>query len=80
MKEPGINGSHSAKSVSISKCKISRLSFKEIAKSAGWSNEETFAEFYDRPIQKDFLNYSCRLNFLFKEFKLTFTRKCYFNF
>ena len=60
MKEPGINGSHSAKSVSISKCKISRLSFKEIAKSAGWSNEETFAEFYDRPIQKDFLNYSCR--------------------
>ena len=50
MKEPGINDSHSAKSASISKCKISQLSFKEIAKSAGWSNEETFAEIYDRPI------------------------------
>ena len=60
MKEPGINDSHSAKSASISKCKISQLSFKEIAKPAGWSNEETFAEIYDRPIQKDLLNYSCR--------------------
>ena len=44
MKESGINenifGSHSAKSASTSKCKISGLSFKEIGKSAGWSNEK----------------------------------------
>ena len=39
MKESGINvnifGSHSTRSTSTSKCKISGLSFKEIAKSAG---------------------------------------------
>ena len=61
MKEPGINvnifGSHSTRSASTSKCKISGLSFKEIAKSAGWSNEKTFAKFYDKPIQEDFSNY-----------------------
>ena len=45
MKESGVNvnifGSHSTGSMSTSKCKISGLSFKEITKSAGWSNEET---------------------------------------
>ena len=39
MKESGVNvnifGSHSTRPASTSKCKISRLSFKEIAKSAG---------------------------------------------
>ena len=49
IKECGINinifGSHSTRSASASKCKISWLSFKEIAKSAGWSNEKTFAQF-----------------------------------
>ena len=49
MKESGINvnifGSHSTRSVSTPKCKIMELSFKEIAKSAGWSNEKTFAHF-----------------------------------
>ena len=39
MKESGINvnifGSHSTRSASTSKCKISGLTFKEIAKSAG---------------------------------------------
>ena len=61
MKESGVNvnifGSHSTRSASTSKCKISGLSFKEIAKSAGWSNEKTFAKFYDKPIQEDFSNY-----------------------
>ena len=33
------------------------LSFKEIAKSAGWSNEKTFAQFFDRPIREYFLNH-----------------------
>ena len=50
MKESEINvnifGSHSTRSASTSKCKISRLSFKEIAKSAGLSNEKTFAQFF----------------------------------
>ena len=40
MEESGINvnilGSHSTRSASTSKCKISGLSFKEIGKSAGW--------------------------------------------
>ena len=61
MKESGVNvnifGSHSTRSASTSKCKISGLSFREIAKSAGWSNEKTFAKFYDKPIQEDFSNY-----------------------
>ena len=51
MRESGINvdifGSHSTRSASTSKCNISELSFKEFAKSAGWSNENTFAQFYD---------------------------------
>ena len=65
MKESGVNvntfGSHSytfsfihIRSASTSKCKISGLSFKEIAKSAGWSNEKTFVKLYDKPIQEDF--------------------------
>ena len=64
MKQSGINvnifGSHSTRSASASKCKISGLLFKEIAKSAGWSNEKTFAQFYDKPIQEDFSNYLFR--------------------
>ena len=65
MKESGINvnivGSHSTRLASTSKDKISELSFKEIAKSAGWSkNEKTFVQFYDKPIQEDFSNYLFR--------------------
>ena len=64
MKESGINvnifGSHLTRSASTLKCKISGLTFKEIAKSAGWSNEKTFTQFYDRPIQEDFSNYLFR--------------------
>ena len=61
MKESGVNanifGSHSTRSASTSKFKISGVSFKETAKSAGWSNEKTRAKFYDKPIQEDFSNY-----------------------
>ena len=68
MKESGINvnifRSHSTWSASPSKCKISGLSFKEIARSAGWSNEKTFAKFYDKPIQEDFPN-SRIINYFF---------------
>ena len=64
MKESGINvkifGSHSTRSASASKCKISRLLFKEIAKSARWSNEKTFAQYYDKPVPEDFSNYLFR--------------------
>ena len=62
LKESGINlnifGSHSTKSASTSKWKISGLSFsfKKIAKSAGWSNGKTSAKFY-KPIQEDFSNH-----------------------
>ena len=34
-------------------------------KSAGWSNEKTFAQFYDRPFQEDFSDYLFRWNLLF---------------
>ena len=33
---------------------------KKIAKSASWSNENIFAQFYDRLIQGDFSNYSVK--------------------
>ena len=69
MKESGVNvnifGSHSTRSASTSKCKILGLSFKEIAKSAGWSNEKTFAKFYDKPIQEHFSSYLFKWNLLF---------------
>ena len=68
MKQSGITvnifGSHSTRSASASKCKISGLSFKELAKSAGWSNE-TFAQFCDRPSQAGFSSYLFRWNLLF---------------
>ena len=61
MKQSGITvnifGSHSTRSASASKCKISGLSFKELAKSAGWSNE-TFAQFCDRPSQGGFSSWN----------------------
>ena len=59
MQESGINvtifDSHSIRLASTSKCKISGISFKEIEKSAGWSNEKTFTQFYDRPMQEHFM-------------------------
>ena len=58
MKEPEINvkifGSYSTRSASTSKYKISGLSFKEFAESAGCSNGKTFPQFYDRLTQEDF--------------------------
>ena len=68
MKESGRNvnifDSHSTMSASTSKCRISRLSSKETAKSAGWSNGKTLAKFYDKPIQEDFSNYSFKWNLM----------------
>ena len=49
MKQPGINvniyGYHSTRSASTPKCKVSRLSTKEIARSAGWSNKPMIDHF-----------------------------------
>ena len=68
MKEPGINvnifHSHSARSALPSKYKISQLLLNEIKKSAGRSNEKTFAQFFDKPIQEDFSSYLFRWNLL----------------
>ena len=60
-----IFGSLSTRSVSTSNRKISGLSFKDIAKSIGWSNEKVFTQFYDRLIQENFLNYLFRWNLMF---------------
>ena len=61
MKESRINvnifNSHSTRSASTWKSKTSGLSFKEIAKSAEWSNKKAFAQLYNRPIQVDFTSY-----------------------
>ena len=50
MKESGINvnifGFYSTRSTPTSKCKITGLLFKEIVKSAGWSNERKIAQFF----------------------------------
>ena len=46
--------SNSTRSASASKCKISGLSFKEIAKSAGWSNKRKFPKLFDKSLKRTF--------------------------
>lgn len=41
---------HSARSASVSAAKTLNISVKTILDAAGWSNAETFAKFYDRPV------------------------------
>ena len=53
-------GSHSTRSASTSKYKISGSPFKEFAKSAEWSNKKTFAQFYHISIKEDFSIYLFR--------------------
>ena len=43
-------GSHSARSASASKAQASGLQLNNIMKAAGWTNEKTFARFYNKPI------------------------------
>ena len=56
--ESGINVNicccHSTRSASASKCKISVLSFKEIAKSRGWSNKRKFPKLFDKSFRRNF--------------------------
>ena len=58
MKESAVNvdifASHSTGAASTSKCIATELSFKEISKSAGWSNELSFALYYDKQIEDNF--------------------------
>ena len=51
----GINtekySAHSIRAASTSHCKGKGLSLQGIMASAGWSNSETFAKFYDKPVE-----------------------------
>ena len=42
--------SHSCRSAASSKLKQVVISLRKVINSAGWSNERTFARFYDRPV------------------------------
>lgn len=44
--------SHSIRSASASKAKQKFVPIEDILKMAGWSNGQTFARFYDKPIQQ----------------------------
>ena len=43
-------GPHSSRSASASKAQASGLQLNDIMKAAGWTNEKTFARFYNKPI------------------------------
>ena len=42
---------HSIRAASTSHCKGNGLSLQGIMASAGWSKKETFARFYDKPVE-----------------------------
>ena len=44
---------HSSRSAASSKAKEKGIAVNQIIDSAGWSNEQTFAKFYERPIESD---------------------------
>ena len=84
MKESGINikifGSHSTRSASTSKCKIYGLSFKEIAKSAGWSDEKTFAQIQracSRGFFKLFIQMKFAVFYIYMLYGIIYTGKIY---
>lgn len=45
--------SHSIRSASVSKAKLTDVPIQEIMQVAGWSSDKTFAEYYDKPVQLD---------------------------
>ena len=45
--------SHSTRGASASKAKQSGVPLPEIMKTAGWSSAETFAEYYNRPVEQE---------------------------
>ena len=44
---------HSSRAASTSFCKAKCLSLQDIMAAAGWSNSETFARFYEKPLDSD---------------------------
>ncbi len=42
---------HSTRAASTSKCRSKGLQMDEIMKTAGWTNAETFARFYSKPVE-----------------------------
>ena len=57
LKEAGIDTntfqSHSLRSSSSSKAKLNGANITQILRAGGWSNEHTFAKFYDRECIND---------------------------
>ena len=57
LKRAGIDiqkfSAHSTRSASVSAAKTLNISVKTILDAAGWSNADTFAKFYDRPVISD---------------------------
>ena len=52
---------HSSRTASTSSNKVAGLNLCEILKSAGWSNTQMFAEFYDKPISELSQNFGNKL-------------------
>ena len=52
---------HCCRTASTLSNKVARLNLCEILKSAGWSNTQTFAEFYDKPISNLSQNFGNKL-------------------
>lgn len=48
---------HSSKAASTSHCKAKGLTLTEIMKTTRWSNARTFAQYYDKPLDTDDLNF-----------------------
>ena len=46
-------GSHSVRAAVVSKANISGVPLKDILERAGWSNQSTFAKFYNKKVVKD---------------------------
>ena len=45
-------GAHSARSAVVSKANLSGVPIQEIMKKAGWSNQSTFAKFYNKKVSQ----------------------------
>jgi len=57
LKGAGINiktyGAHSTRAAATSAAKVKGLSISRIMNSAGWSNDKTFAKFYNLPVDNN---------------------------
>lgn len=57
MKEAGVDlsifGGHSTRAAATSKASTKGVALQTIIKTAGWTREQTFRKFYDKPISRD---------------------------